>query len=114
MSVIFAGLAPFVFYYGITGVVIALAVAFYFFAPIPWGFKKAALWVAAVAAYTMFAITIGVKIEHNRNAAREAAVVAREEKVSARERDAVDAGIKPEPRSLRGPCLQRKAAHDRC
>lgn len=114
LSVLFAGLGQFVLYYGITGLVIAGALAYYFLTPTVFPFKKTALWVAAVAGYTMFTISIGVKIEHARNSAREAAVVAREETVSAKERSAVDRSIKLEPRRLRSDCLRGKAAHDRC
>lgn len=113
-DVLFAGLGKFILYYGITGAVIAGSLAYYFLTPAVFPFKKTSLWVAAVAGYTMFTISIGVKIEHARNSAREAAVVAREEAVSTKERDAIARSIQPEPRRLRSDCLRGKTAHDRC
>lgn len=115
LSILFAGLGQFVLYYGIVGVVIAGSLAYYFLTPPAFPFKKTALWVAAAAAYTMFTISIGVKIEHARNSAREAAVVSREEKVSNAERESIDRSIVAAPgRMRREDCVARKAAHDRC
>lgn len=76
LQVMFAGIVPLLWKFGLTGILILGCVAIYFFTPVflaklfP-NIQKVALWIATALTISLVSYAVGVADEHRRNVAQE-------------------------------------------